>query len=1182
MRPLVALISMLALAGGEAFAQTPAPYGLGAAPEDAQATLSWGFATTEGVTGYSVRYGTDAALSAWMGIPNSTGTTSRHTVQNLANGTRYYFQVRAVGPDGPSDASNIATTRLAVAPSEAAAINDENLRRALEAALGGWEEGATITQLDLVRMSGRFDATYREIADLTGLEHAVNLSEIDLSGNEIADVEPLRRITALTSLDLSENDIPDVAALRGMTALISLDLSENNIADLAPLHGLTALTSLDVSDNDVRNVAGIRGLTALTSLDLANNEIADISGLRRLTALISLDLAKNEVSDLAPLAGLAALTSLSLANNKIANLAPLRGLGALVSLGLSNNEITNVALLRKLEGLRSLWLANNRIADIEPLGRLPKLALLDVADNEIATLPPFDGLTALTGLLLDGNRIANIAPLASLTALHRLHLSNNRIVDISALDGLTGLSLLDLSKNAITDIAPLRGLTVLRSLYLANNDIADVDPVTRLTDLRLLDLADNRIVNLAPFDSLMLYELNELHLSNNQITDLTPLRSLPVLESLYLADNDIADVAPLARQIYLRSLDLSNNKIVDISALGGLTNLSLLELSDNAIGDIGPLRSLADLQSLYLANNDIADMAPVAWLPELRLLDLADNKIADVSALARKPFPLGSVVDLRGNPLAMLSIERTVAWLRTVSNGPAVLAGRQVPLFPAAADPTGREGFVRVLNHSETAGEVWVEAVDDAGVRRGPLRLAVEAGGTAHFNSGDLEEGNAAKGLLGGVGAPTVGGWRLELLSPTLDIEVLAYIRTPDGFVTSVHDTLPRDQLGRPHAAIFNPARNLAQRSSLRLVNAGALAQNPTVRGDDDSGAWRSVDIGFTVNIARGWISILGLNYVIVESGIPAGATTLTAAELESIGLGAGAGKWRLTIDVPWWVDAMSLLESPNGHLTNLSTALTASTDGAWRVPFFPASANPERQGFVRIANFGAAGEATVVAVDDGGVRAGPTTLALGARQTVHFNSRDLEVGNAAKGLALGVGSPTRGDWRLEIVSESDIRVTSFVRAAGGILTSMHDVVPAEDNVHQVVFFNPGRNTQQVSLLRLANGSDAPASITVTGVDDAANPGGEVSAIIPPGHAKTFTAAQLEEGAGGLAGRLGTGQGKWRLRVASDRPLTVMNLLASPGGHLTNLSTRGDRWSPRGETRRPLAPFPAALCAQQQ
>ena len=44
-----------------------------------------------------------------------------------------------------------------------------------------------------------------------------------------------------------------------------------------------------------------------------------------------------------------------------------------------------------------------------------------------------------------------------------------------------------------------------------------------------------------------------------------------------------------------------------------------------------------------------------------------------------------------------------------------------------------------------------------------------------------------------------------------------------------------------------------------------------------------------------------------------------------------------------------------------------------------------------------------------------------------------------------------------------------------------------------------------------------------------------------------------------LEGALGDGAGKWRLVVTSEQPIQVMSLLASPTGHLTNLSTAPGR-----------------------
>ena len=66
-----------------------------------------------------------------------------------------------------------------------------------------------------------------------------------------------------------------------------------------------------------------------------------------------------------------------------------------------------------------------------------------------------------------------------------------------------------------------------------------------------------------------------------------------------------------------------------------------------------------------------------------------------------------------------------------------------VPLFPSAADISGRQGFLRVVNRSDVAGEVGVRAYDDTERDYEPLTLAVGAGEAVHFNSDDLEHGNA-------------------------------------------------------------------------------------------------------------------------------------------------------------------------------------------------------------------------------------------------------------------------------------------------------------------------------------------------------------------------------------------------------------------------------------------------------
>ena len=214
------------------------------------------------------------------------------------------------------------------------------------------------------------------------------------------------------------------------------------------------------------------------------------------------------------------------------------------------------------------------------------------------------------------------------------------------------------------------------------------------------------------------------------------------------------------------------------------------------------------------------------------------------------------------------------------------------------------------MSRSGRAGEAHITAFDDAGRESGPLTLAVPADGAVHFNSNDLEDGNPAKGLTGPVGSGA-GDWRLEIASDT-DIDVLAYVRAADGFLTAMHDAVPAAG-NRHEVAVLNPGTNRNQVSSLRLVNPTDGAASVTIRGIDDLGA-----LGGEVRIAIA----------------AQGARTFTAQELESGSglsgaLGDGAGKWRLEVVASAPIIAMSLLESPTGHLTNLSTAPSTESGSA-------------------------------------------------------------------------------------------------------------------------------------------------------------------------------------------------------------------------------------------------------------
>lgn len=228
-------------------------------------------------------------------------------------------------------------------------------------------------------------------------------------------------------------------------------------------------------------------------------------------------------------------------------------------------------------------------------------------------------------------------------------------------------------------------------------------------------------------------------------------------------------------------------------------------------------------------------------------------------------------------------------------------------------------------------------------------------------------------------------------------------------------------------------------------------------------------------------------------------------------------------------------------------------------VPLFLSASHEERESFMRVINRSLEGsEIRIVAIDDSGWRPQSVTLTIEANETVHFNSSDLEQGNTEKGLEGSVGSPAEGDWRLVLDANLDLEVLSYVRTEDGFLTSMHDQVPRAATRHRVSTFNPGRNVNQVSKLRLINDNDESVDVTIQGLDgNGESPGEDVEVVLEADEARTLTSQELESGeADGLTGALGTGAGKWQLIVTAEYPIVLMNLMESPTGHLTNLSTR--------------------------
>ena len=1068
----------------------------------------------------------------------------------------------------------------------------------------------------LVRLTNlnHLNLNYNQVSDIGPLAELVDLNYLVLSRNRITDLRALSGLTNLSHLDLNENRVTDLGPLARLTSLEHLDLRDNKAIDLVPLARLTSLNRLYLSGNPISDLSPLSGLTALSELNVGRSRVKDISPLTALNQLQSLGIGYTEVQINDVLAAFSSLRSLDVSSLGVSNLSPLSEMVTLRSLVLDNNNIKDIAPLIKLQNLVTLNLSHNGVSDLTALAGMRTLIHLSLGNNSVADISPLGGMLNLEWIQLQHNRISDIAALAKNERLQGLVLADNAISDVSSISELPELEELNLERNQISDVSPLSNMRSLKDLRVDSNTISDIGPLvdgTVLTDpwsllyincnpLNEESLTEHiptlksrgvdvvfengcaRTVSIPIADPTLHAALAQATAGSlSHVDDHESYWELDGLLRLHIVDRGLVNLQGLSAAKGLGELFASSNGIVDLSPLAVLPRLFGLDLRDNRISDISPLVSNTNLGEgtwVALDGNPLSEESLNEHIPTLLTRGVAVRvgriKLTllvggeqirfdtsgyfeailgsestllvsvDQSGLVQAGMENGALVVTPGEQVGQVKVtvtgENGAGEAHTLTFTVMVRGPWRVPLVPNGMD-TLRHGLVRVVNHGMTAAKTRIAAIDDLGTRHDGLTLAVGAGQAVHFNSSDLESGNAEKGLARGSGRGS-GDWRLEIES-TSDLAVLSYIRSEAGLLTPVRDVSPtRPGVWDIHT--FNPASNVDQVSLLRIANLGESRAEVVLTGIDDLGLSPGSD---------------------VRIEIPGGVTRmLTAPELEAGpvdargSLGDGNGKWRLRVESAGSLGLTNLLKSIEGHLTDLSTVPNGlqSEEGVHTVPLFLSASDEQgRQGFVRVSNRTEIdGEVEITAFDDLGRRYESLKLVLKAGQTVHFDSNDLEFGNEAMGLSGSTG-PGNGAWRLELRSNLDTLVAAYVRTPDGFVTAMNDVVPREGRRYEVATFEPASNEEHVSRLRVVNPGSRPAHLTIAGIDDGGFAGLEVVQLtVAPGAARTVTSEELEGSAWEQRGRLGDGQGKWRLMIDCEQPIFVMNLLDNGTGHLTNLS----------------------------
>ena len=523
----------------------------------------------------------------WLELSNNYITDISPLAQNTGLGSEDFVDVSENPLNSTSVNTHIPALKRRGVAVEAENIGpqpvnipDPNLRRIIASAFGKGS-GDPITTADMADFTS-LRASGANITDLTGLEHATNLTHLDINDNSISDISPLENLTKLTDLELEHNSISDISPLTGLNNLATLILRDNSISDISPLAGLNNLEWLVLSKNSISDISPLvqnTGLGSGDSVHLSENPLnfasinTHIPALRRrgvsvraevlvtpekanipdpnLRAVIENELGKTSGATIT-MADMATLTELDARN---ANIRDLTGL----QYGINLTDLNFGDVFVEAE---DRFINSNSISDISPLAGLNKLTDLDLEGNSISDISPLEGLNNLFDLDLSDNSISDISPLENLTRLESLNITRNSISNISPLENLTKLNGLSLWNNSISDISPLEGLTNLVTLYLDNNFISDISPLEGLIDLENLSLGGNSISDISPLEGLN--NLFDLYLSDNSISDILPLEGLNNLTYLSLYGNSISDISPLVANTGLGwgdEVDVSDNPL---------------------------------------------------------------------------------------------------------------------------------------------------------------------------------------------------------------------------------------------------------------------------------------------------------------------------------------------------------------------------------------------------------------------------------------------------------------------------------------------------------------------------------------------------------------------------------------------------------------------------------------------
>ena len=731
-------------------------------------------------------HGQSLSMSDLLGCKRLNGT-SNHTVEfvtpHLGSNSRT-VSLRMIDTHGnifQSQSYPINVPSL-LPRAKAVSIPDANLAAAVRREIGN-----SITTHTMLNLILHFNVPNRGITDITGLEHAHNLTSLNL-GN-IDGVSPV-----------NSNAVSDISSLSGLKQLSLLDLSNNGISDVSLLADLKQLGTLKLGGNPISDVSPLSNLAQLWWLDLSNNGISDVSPLAGFTQLRKLNLNNNAISDVSPLVGLNLtgsrwdLTELYIGGNPLNYASINTHIPAMQAKGVEVKFTPRTpTTLVKISGTAQQGVVNTA---------LPLPFIVEVRDQLYRA---FAGVPVTFHATTGGGQLSATTVTTDHNGRAQTHLTLGRTPGTNAV------------RVTAAEISEPAQFTARGTRLTAPVPIPDINLRTQIVSA--LGKPPEHSITMADMLS-----LTELTANNANIRGLTGLQWASNLTTLSLNDNNIFDISFLAGLPKLTRLSLNANNISDVAPLSALTQCKTLSLDDNIISDVAPLAALTELQTLSLNNNIISDVAPLEALAQLKTLHLRGNLLSYPSLHTHIPA-------IQAGGTTVVVDTRTPTTLVKVS-GTHGVTGTSLPLIAEVQDEKGF-GFAGVpVTFSVTAGGGSLSASKVITDRTGRTRTTLTLGATPGENTvraTAVETARTTTFTLTAIDANS----RVTIRDANLRAKIAETLSKPQGVQLTAGDMLALTHLDAPNTNIQN-LTGLEHAHNLQYLNLkGEYIQGKRVVNSD-------------------------------------------------------------------------------------------------------------------------------------------------------------------------------------------------------------------------------------------------------------------------------------------------------------------------------------------------------------